>query len=174
MSNINLIETERLVISRFEQEDLTDEYLSWLNDPEITKYSNQRFIQHNYESSRAYLESFYESNNLFLKIKEKSYRKNIGTLTAYISPIHATADLGILIGNKNYHSLGYGYEAWQAIVNYLFYKGLRKITAGTLVENKSMIKILEKNSMQLEGVKKEQEKFENRYVDIVLYAKFKK
>ena len=34
--------------------------------------------------------------------------------------------------------------------------------------------ILEKNSMQLEGVKKEQEKFENRYVDIVLYAKFKK
>jgi RimJ/RimL family protein N-acetyltransferase len=174
MSKPYLIESERLIISSFKTEDISMEYISWLNNKEINKYSNQRFIQHTYNSSRAYLETFSKSNNLFLSIKEKNLKKNIGTLTAYISIVHQTADIGILIGDVYFQKQGYGLEAWKSTINFLFENDIRKITAGTLIENIPMIKIFENSGMHLEGVRKKQEKFEDKYIDIVQYAKFKK
>ena len=43
--------TPRLRLDPFQQVDITEPYLSWLNDPEVTRFSNQRFRQHTAESS---------------------------------------------------------------------------------------------------------------------------
>jgi hypothetical protein len=50
----------------FSEDDINNRYLSWLNDPAVVKYSNQRFINHTFESSIAYLKTFKNSNSIFM------------------------------------------------------------------------------------------------------------
>ena len=43
---MNEIVTPRVTISLFSRENITQEYLSWLNDENLMKFSNQRFVHH--------------------------------------------------------------------------------------------------------------------------------
>ena len=74
-------ETNRMYARRFCINDISNKYLSWLNDVAIMRYSNQRFMVHTYESCRKYLKSFEHSDNLFLAILEKSQNTLLGTMT---------------------------------------------------------------------------------------------
>ena len=46
--------------------------------------------------------------------------RQIGTMTAYISVHHGTVDVGIMIGAKSVWGEGYGQDAWNTFVNWLF------------------------------------------------------
>ena len=37
---------QRVVLRTFVPADLTDQYISWLNDPQTMRWSNQRFLHH--------------------------------------------------------------------------------------------------------------------------------
>ena len=94
-------------------------------------------------------------------------------MTAYISEAHATADLGILIGDNSAHGLGYGLEAWSAVIGWLFdIKSIRKITAGCMEVNQPMLSIIKKSGMKEEAVKLNQEIYQNRYVNLLFFRKF--
>ena len=56
--NINVINGKRIYLTLFKEQDITSEYISWLNNTEVTKYSRQRLIKHNLASSKEYLKSF--------------------------------------------------------------------------------------------------------------------
>ena len=51
--------------------------------------------------------------------------------------------------------------------------GMRKVTAGTLAENKSMIRLAEKTQMIKDGMRSEHMLFEGRPVDLIYFAKFR-
>ena len=166
--------TGKLVsLELFQERDITEEYIDWLNDKRIVKYSNQRFITHDWESSKSFFNSFSDSPNYFFKISEKDTMKSIGTMTLYINPNHGTADIGILIGNMNYWNGGFGFDAWNSLMDWTFtYLNIRKVTAGTLSCNIGMQKIMKKSGMTLEGKKVKQEIVDSIEEDILLYAKF--
>ncbi|MBV5336635.1 MAG: GNAT family N-acetyltransferase, partial [Deltaproteobacteria bacterium] len=85
------------------------------------------------ESSRSYLRSFKNSENLFLSICLKDNHRPIGTMTAYISKYHGTADIGLLIGDCGQWGKGFGLEAWSLLMQYLFdHYRLRKVTGGAV------------------------------------------
>jgi len=153
--------------------DVNDEYIGWLNDKNVMKFSNQRFFVHSFESSKRYIASFEGTENLFIGIHRLLDDKLIGTLTAYFSTNHGTVDVGIMIGNSNLWGMGYGQDAWNTFINWLLeHKGIRKLTAGTLASNLGMIKLMERSGMVLEATRKFQEIFEGRPEDILYYAKF--
>jgi len=163
----------RVVLSDFEKKDLDGTYISWLNDPEVVRYSNQRFSQHSLESCERYRRTFKGTGNYFLSVQRKDNQCKIGTVTAYINPHHRTADLGILIGDKSVWGCGYGIDAWMTLVHWVEVDhSVRKITAGALSLNKPMIKILEKSEFHVEAVRHNQEIYRGVPEDIVLYAKF--
>ena len=85
----------KVYLTLFALDDITPEYIGWLNDKEVVKFSNQRFFKHTYKTSVNYLQSFEGTSNLFLAIKDLSSKQTIGTMTAYISEHHQTADIGI-------------------------------------------------------------------------------
>ena len=87
----------KVVLRKFTESDINDNYISWLNNLDVMRFSNQRFLKHNLESSLQYLSSFDNTNNLFISIRRLSDDSPIGTMTAYISNNHRTADVGILI-----------------------------------------------------------------------------
>ena len=103
MKKIN-ISGGQVHLSNFNKEDISSEYIKWLTDPDIVKYSNQRFKEHSYETCLQYFRSFKNTNNLFLKIQDINSQTMIGTMTLYADSFHGTADIGILIGNKAYFS----------------------------------------------------------------------
>ena len=166
--------SERLVLQRFSESDISDRYLGWLNDPEVVRYSNQRFIQHDRAISQGYLQSFQGTDNLFLSIRNKQDKVMIGTMTAYIASHHGTADMGILIGERTLWGQGYGLEAWSCLMDYLLHQaGIRKVTAGTMHVNKGMLHIMQQSGMRHEATRHQQEMLDGDPVDILYYARFK-
>ncbi len=160
-----------VILDEFSLKNITPEYISWLNDPYVVQYSNQRFRQHTQESCLDYFKSFKHSDNIFVAVYQDS--EFIGTMTAYISNIHQTADLGIMIGNRQHWGRGVGKDAWITLMEGLFVQfKLRKITGGTLRCNQAMVKIMIESEMQLDGIRIAQELVDGFPVDILHFAKF--
>lgn len=163
----------KVELATFTEEDITSDYLGWLNDPLVTRFSNQRFHAHSRESCRSYFRSFAGTENSFLSIRRLEDGRAIGTMTAYVSPHQGTADLGILIGERSVWGRGYGQDAWDTLVSHLAVQpGMRKLTCGTLAGNRGMIRIAERSGMHLEGRRAAQELVESEPVDILHFARF--
>ena len=167
--------TDRLLLRPFEPSDIDERYLGSLQDPEVTRFSNQRFRSHTLESCFAYQRSFNGSQNDFLLLEHRADRVPIGTMTIYRADHHGTADIGLMLGNRSYWRQGLGLESWSTVLNALVQEaGLRKVTGGTARPNKGMVKIMEQSGMQLEAVRHQQELIGGQPVDLLYYARFTK
>lgn len=153
---------------------VTDAYLGWLHDGEVLRFSNQRFRAHTRELCLAYLASFSGTPNDFLAIYLRDSGRMVGTMTAYVASHHATADLGILIGDRACWGRGIGRDAWQTVMDHLLGPvGLRKVTGGTLRGNAGMVRIMERSGMHLEATRVQQEIVDGVAQDALYYAKFR-
>ena len=165
---------KRIKISDFKLSDINDDYISWLNDQDVMRFSNQRFMRHSKKTGKAFFNSIKISEGFFFLITHIESEESIGTMTVHFSKDHKRADMGILIGKKNFWNQGLGEEAWSLVMNYLLKKMFfRKVTGGTLSCNKGMIKIFKKTGMVTDGVRKNHELENNKPYNIIHYAKFK-
>lgn len=167
--NSELARTPRLSLRRFAEADISSEYIAWLNNRHHLQFSNQRFVVHTEETCRDYLRSFIETPHLFIALLRLEDGAMIGTSTVYVNPIHGTADLGILIGDRH-AGLGYGTEAWQGVLEVCSSAGIRKATAGTLASNHAMIRIILASGMKLEGNRVDQELVAGLPIDQLLFG----
>lgn len=164
----------RVVLRPFTAQDISDRYVGWLSDPEVVRYSNQRLRSHSLQSCQSYLASFAGSDNLFVGICRKDDGLLVGTMTAYVSAYHGTADMGIMIGERTVWGQGYGQDAWNTLLQALLQSpGIRKVTAGTLAGNAPMLRLIERSGMQFEGARKEQELIDGKPFDIRYYGRFR-
>lgn len=162
-----------VLLRPFEQSDITPEYVAWLNDPEIVRYSNQRFIVHTESSCRAYRESFLNTPNLFVSVRTQGEDLAIGTMTAYVSPQHGVADIGIMIGRKSAWGQGTGQDAWNTLVSWFINeRRIRKVAAGAMGSNRAMIRIMERSGMHCEAVRPRHELLDGEPQDLHFYGKY--
>lgn len=164
---------QTLALTPMYEADIDERHVSWLNDPEVVRFSNQRFLTHDLTSCMDYLRSFEHSPHRYFSIRRLDNDERIGTITAYASVHHGTVDLGLMIGERSAWGLGYGLDAWHTLQQAaLATRGVRKLTGGTLACNGGMIRIFERAGMQLEAVRRAQELVDNQPQDIVYYARF--
>lgn len=164
---------KQTLLRPFSADDISTDYLGWLADPEVVRFSNQRFRAHTWESALAYMNSFIESDNLFLGIQLAENQRLVGTITAYRSQPHQTADMGLLVGDRSCWGRGIGLDAWSTLMDYLLNAcQLRKVTGGTLRCNIGMVRIMERSGMRLEAVRAQQELVDQVAQDALYYAKF--
>lgn len=160
-----------ILITEFDADCITSEYLLWLNDKRLMRYSRQATHVHTKESCLQYLESFKGTSNEFWSLKNET-GEQIGTMTAYINLDSQTADIGILIGEGGQ---GLGSVAWGKAIQKLFQEEkIRKVTAGTLSVHKHMISIFEKHGMKKEGHLREQQQINGEIFDVVRYGLLKR
>lgn len=178
MKDNETIVSARLRIIPFGEQHLTDRYVGWLNDPNVVRYSEQRFATHTIESCRAYWASFRDTPHYFwaIELSEGDIPgKHIGNINAYLETRHGLADLGILIGDREIWGKGYGTEAWVAVCDWLFNNaGVRKITAGTLACNHGMRSIMSHAGMVDDGQHFRHYLFEGEEMDVIYRAVFAK
>lgn len=168
-----VLDGTHLVVRPFLSTDIRSAYVGWLNDPDVVRYSNQRFRDHSLATCRDYLSSFVDTPNLFLAVIERFSGRTVGTLTAYRNLQHRTADIGIMIGERGVWGKGYGLEAFSLMMDSLFATDeVRKVTAGTISPNIGMVRIMERSGMHLEATRVAQELADGVPVDIVHYARF--
>jgi len=174
LNSEEIIRGERVDIRRFTRKDITPDYINWLNDPRVVRYSNQRFRVHTTETCIRYFEFFSGTPSLFLKIVPVDSDQKIGTMTAHISPHHGTADMGILIGDTSRWGEGLGSDAWVTLLGWLLIQGsARKVTGGCLSSNKAMIRIMESSGMTLEAIRPRQELVDGIPLDLLYFGKFR-
>lgn len=163
------------MIEPFSEKYLTKKYVSWLNNSEVVRYSEQRHKKHTVKTCRAYLRSFEKSPNYFWAISVTNDKLgHIGNIAAYIDEANKVADIGILIGETKALGKGYATEAWTAACKYLFKKiNVRKITAGTFSCNERMLNLMKRVEMRDDGRRMRQYILGGKEVDVIYKAIFK-
>ena len=96
-----ILKGNKVILQPFTENDITIDYISWLNNSEVVRYSNQRFKDHDYESCVRYIKSFINTDSFFIAIRRLDDNQLIGTMTAYVSRHHQTVDVGIMVGERN-------------------------------------------------------------------------
>lgn len=136
-------------IREFTKNDITQDYLAWLNNKFHMRFSNQRHTTHTMQSCMQFLSSFEQSNNYFLAIENSG--KLVGTATLYLNLEANSFDIGLLIG-EGHSEKGLGKLALKQISNLELFaiQGILTLTAGTLLENVGMQAVLEANGFLLE------------------------
>lgn len=146
--------SRRMQLRCLSEKDVTDFYVSWLNDPKINKFLELRFYKHSKKSTKKFVRNANASNDtLLLGVFINKGCKHIGNIK--IGPInwhHKRADIGLVIGDRKEWCRGYASEAIGLLTNFGFQKlGLYKITAGCYSENKGSLRAFEKAGYQVEA-----------------------
>ena len=151
-------------------DDVTDEYVGWLNDPETFRYLGTKFGQTR-ASARRYVESI-APPNLLCRIVEKSSGTHVGNIALHsIHPVHRSGELGILIGAASARGKGLGREACRLLVGYAFdHLNLHKITAGTVDKNVAMKQVFLGLGFTIEGTLRQQFYLDGAYHDIYRFG----
>jgi ribosomal-protein-alanine N-acetyltransferase len=170
-----MIETSRLRLEPFAERHISARYVSWLNDPEVVRLSDQRFRTHTLESCRDYLRSFEGTPHNFWAIVAKDESLgHVGNLNAYVDVHHGVADMGILIGERSVWGRGYGYEAWSAAMAFLLARpDVRKVAAGTTTLNHGMLGVMRRAGMVDDGIRRRHAVVDGVEADVVHMAVFK-
>jgi len=131
--------------------------VKWLNDPEVVKYSGQRFKSHTKTSQMQYLQSILSSASkdywiIQLEDRDRGVSKPIGSITTAANDVSANINIGIMIGEKDCHGHGYALEAMSAVINHCVGKGAKSFEIGTMVKNVPMIRLAQSCGMKTDRV----------------------
>ena len=145
---------DQLKISDFKSKHLSAKYVSWLNDEEVVKYSEQRHKTHTIKSCKEYYLSQKKTDNLFLAIETgPGFNIHIGNVGVNIDVVNNVADVSIIIGDKDYWGKGIGLKVWNSIIRKLIDDmNIRLVTAGTMENNIPMINLMKKSNMKIEAI----------------------
>ncbi len=169
------INTERLILLPLSMEHCSEEYLNWLNDPEVYKFLETRGNQ-NMEMLKDFIENQIKNKIAIWAITLKSTGKHIGNIK--IDPInfkHGFGEYGILMGKKNEWGKGYAKEASIGVIDYFFNEiNLRKITLGVVKQNTQAVALYEKLGFDTEGIYKEHLVYDGIYYDVLRMSLFNK
>lgn len=152
MKNIE-IQSERLIFIRLSSRYANDDYLGWLNDPEVTVFLE---INEEYTLSmlQAYIEQQSDKGVYFWAIHLRESNKHIGNIK--IDPIDfnkGSGEYGIMIGDKNSWGKGYAKEASYRIIKYCFDElGLNTINLGVIEENTTAVELYTKMGFSIDEV----------------------
>ena len=149
-----ILRGNRIELSPVQIQDANDQYLLWLNDVEVNKFLETRWISQTLETVVAHIEKVSSSSTeVLLKIVIAAEGTHIGNIK--IGPIdvnNKSAELSYFIGDKSFWGKGYATEAINLCVDYCFETlGLHKVQAGCFEKNIGSQKALLKSGFELEG-----------------------
>lgn len=163
----------RVVLRPFMSHHITDDYIAWLNDPVVVRYSEQRHRHHDRASCERFRRAKTAPGEFFWAVETRQDGHHIGNVTATEDAPNKVAELAIMIGNRAVWGTGLGTEAWAAASEYLLKSaGVRKLVAGTMSTNAAMLSIFRKTAMREDGVRARYFVWEGREIDLLQFTRF--
>ena len=151
--------------------EVTENYVNWFLDRDVTKYSQNQYRTFSLKSQIAYVENCFKDKTIRLYgiFEEKRHIGNI--VLNDMNFIHKKAELTYVIGERSFW--GKGITKWAIAEIIKIAKNdfkLNKLYAETAINNIASKKVLEFNGFILEGVRKKHLYFNNRYEDQLYYG----
>lgn len=165
------IQGEHITLKTLTYREVTQKYVDWMNDPDVTKYTESRFQKHTMESTINYVKSVSESSDTyFYGIYEG--KEHIGNIKLQEKHQHNLGDIGIIIGDKSKWGCGYATEAIRLLTEHGFRMGLHKISAGIYADNIGSIKAFQKAGYVIDGVHERTYMSNGQYVNEVIVSRW--
>ena len=176
-SGTQRLETERLILRRFVNEDALSMYQNWAADKEVTKYLT--WPPHpNQEVSRKVVEDWvkaYDSKNYYhWAIIPKEKGEPVGSITVvHMNEEISMAHIGYCIG-KTWWNNGITSEACKAVMDFLFdIVNVNRIEALHDPLNPNSGKVMEKCGLKYEGTLRSADQNNQGICDACYYALLK-
>jgi ribosomal-protein-alanine N-acetyltransferase len=169
------IETERLILRKFNKSDSKDMFDNWCNDKEVTEFLSwkpRKTISVTEKILNIWLESYKNDNYYQWAIVYKKDKSVIGSIaTVEISDLHNKCEIGYCIG-KRYWNKGIMTESARAVVEFLFTEvGVNRIEAIHHKKNKASGEVMKKIGMSYEGdLRDYNQNIMGEYVDCSMYS----
>ena len=137
------------------KKDISLRYKTWMNDTEVHRFTEQRYVRHSLNDIRTFVRRKNNSKKEFLYgifLKKNNLKTHIGNIKiGPINFIHKNAELSYFIGEKELWGLGYTSLAIKEAIKIAKKMGIKKLKAGCYEKNIGSKKVLEKNKFKLEG-----------------------
>ena len=141
-----------LELRELQPADVSPDYVDWMNDPEVARYTEQKHQRHSMAGVVRFVEEKLksEADYLFGIFHDGTHIGNIKL--GPINEHHQHADISYIIGRKEYWSKGVASAVVKAVADFgLKELGLGKICAGCFVDNAASLKVLERAGFVVEG-----------------------
>ena len=145
MSKIIIAETDRLVLRRYQKEDIQDLF-EYLSDEEVVKYEPHKPLT--FEEAKENLK-WRISTDEMIAVELKHSHKMIGNVYLGKRDFEAL-EMGYVF-NRNYWGHGYAAESCRALIQLAFSHGIHRIYAECDPDNLSSWKLLEALAFQREA-----------------------
>lgn len=162
---------KQIIIRQLLPGDVGDNYLAWMNDPEVTQFLESRWKPFQHEDLVSFVSSMRASEVDFLfGVFLADTGEHIGNIKiGNINRIHSYADLGLVIGVKRYWGQGYATEAIRLATEYAFTElNLNKLIAQIYAPNVGSQKAFEKAGYRVVGRYTRHRFYKCQFVDAVL------
>ena len=151
-----MIKSEVIILKKLNlKKDISNKYQNWMNDFEVHKYTEQKYIKHSLADIRNFVREKNKSKNEFLYgifLKKNNLNIHIGNIKlGPINFIHKYAEISYFIGEKELWGKGYATLAIKEIIKIAKKKGIKKLKAGLYEMNIGSKKVLIKNGFKIEG-----------------------
>ena len=154
---MKFLEGKNIYLRPILEEDLSGEYLRWINDGSNDEFTEHAQFPHRVKDLKCYAEKKWNDPScVWLAVIERASNLHIGNVELCdIDLIHKKCEFKILI-DKSRHGKGYGVEASRLILNYAFGKlNLHRVYLGVHEDNKKARNLYEKLGFLKEGVLRE-------------------
>jgi len=172
MAHYKKLVGNKVYLSPISPDDL-DLYMQWANDDEVTQYFGIDSQIMSITQEKEFIEKAMKSGNNF-SIVDLETNKLIGNSNFHAEDLkNRRVQLGIMIGDKNYWSRGYGSDALQLMLNFGFnVRNYNNIALYVSANNPRGLACYEKVGFKKQGVKREAEirgnkKYDLYYMDIL-------
>jgi [ribosomal protein S5]-alanine N-acetyltransferase len=155
-------------------DDVTDDYINWMNDPEVTQFLESKWQSHTKKSILEYLDSLNrDRNNFIFGIFLLSDSTHIGNVKiGNINYLHRYADIGMAIGVKESWTNGVGSEVLMLIEKIAYEDlNLNKIWGGIYAINHGSFRMTQKCGWREVGRYEKHVFYKGEYMDVIIVEK---
>ncbi|MEG2289000.1 MAG: GNAT family N-acetyltransferase [Clostridium sp.] len=170
-----VINTDRLLLRKFELDDAYDMFKNWAADSEVRKFLSWK-PHENIEVTKGIVEMWvkeYKDDNIYdwaIELKESG--EVIGQISVVkLDEKNYSCEMGYNI-SRNYWNKGITSEALKSVIDYLFSEvGFNRIEARHDTNNGASGKVMIKSGMQHEGILRKVKLRDNKeFYDLAVYS----
>jgi RimJ/RimL family protein N-acetyltransferase len=148
---------EQIYLRAISTDDATERYLSWVNDPEVTRGLVTGTYPSDISSLRNYVASVInDPNAIMFAVCANETDLHIGNIKLdRFDHVARTAELGIMLGDADFWGKGIGSEVCKLTLDYAFNQlNLRKVSLTVYANNPGAVRLYEKLGFSVEGTLK--------------------
>ncbi len=140
------LETERLILRPFREDDAEAMFNGWASDPEVTKYLTWD-VHENIDTTKFILDMWIKEYDDPKKLNFAIELKSDGSLIGGIDVVGYDDEGVPVIGydlSRKYWNNGYMTEACRRLLDYLFSQGYKEVKIDAFVENIGSNRVIQK------------------------------